>query len=84
MNSSDEESLKEDHGEVFTGMFTEGCTAPVLLSRSQVAQQRAAGSPLRNWKIRRCEQSWMLAIRGRLRAKWICVCHKDAIPKPGS
>jgi hypothetical protein len=42
MNSNDEESLKEEHGEVLTGMYTEGLKAPVLISQSEVARQKAA------------------------------------------
>jgi hypothetical protein len=41
MNSSDEDSSQEEHGEVLTGMFTDGLKAPVLLTQSQVAQQKA-------------------------------------------
>jgi hypothetical protein len=44
MNSSDEELLKEEHGEVLTVMYTEGLKAPVLLSQAAVARQRAAWS----------------------------------------
>jgi hypothetical protein len=42
MNSSDEDSPKEEHGEVLTGMYTAGLEAPVLLSQSEVARQKAA------------------------------------------
>jgi hypothetical protein len=44
MNSDDEESLKEEHGEVLTGMYTNGLKAPVLLSQSEVAHQMAVAS----------------------------------------
>jgi hypothetical protein len=50
MNSSDEESLKEEHGDELTGMFTQGCTAPVLLSKSETARQRAAGSAMKRYQ----------------------------------
>jgi hypothetical protein len=42
MNSSDEKSPTEEHGEVLTGMYTKGCTAPVPMSQSEVARQKAA------------------------------------------
>jgi hypothetical protein len=40
MNSSDEESPK--HGEVLTGMYTDGLKAPVLIAQAEVARQKAA------------------------------------------
>jgi hypothetical protein len=47
MNSSDEESPKEEHGDVLTDMYTAGLKAPVLLSQSEVARQRAAAEHYR-------------------------------------
>jgi hypothetical protein len=41
MHSSDEDSAVEERGDVLTGMYTEGLKAPVILSRSEVARQRA-------------------------------------------
>jgi hypothetical protein len=41
MNSSDEDSPKEERGDKLTGTYTDGLKAPVLLTQSQVAQQRA-------------------------------------------
>jgi hypothetical protein len=38
MNSSDEDSPTEEHGDKLTGMYTEGLKAPVHLSQSQVAR----------------------------------------------
>jgi hypothetical protein len=37
-NSSDEDSPKEEHGEVLTGMYTDVLKAPVLLSQSEAAR----------------------------------------------
>jgi hypothetical protein len=42
MNSSDEDSPEEEHGECFTGVYTHGLKAPVTLSQSEVARQKAA------------------------------------------
>jgi hypothetical protein len=42
MSSSDEDSKTEEHGEVLTGMCTEGLKAPVLISQAEVARQKAA------------------------------------------
>jgi hypothetical protein len=47
MNSSDEESTKEEHGDVLTGMYTAGLKASVLLFQSEVAHQRAAAEAFR-------------------------------------
>jgi hypothetical protein len=44
MNSDDEESVKEEHGDVLTGVYTNGLKAPVILSQSEVARQKAAAS----------------------------------------
>jgi hypothetical protein len=44
MNSSDEESPKKEHGEVLTGMYTERLKAPILISQSETARQKAAWS----------------------------------------
>jgi hypothetical protein len=41
MHSSDEDSAVEERGGVRTGMHKNGIQAPVLLSRSEVARQRA-------------------------------------------
>jgi hypothetical protein len=41
MNSSDEDSHQEERGEVLTGMYTSGLQAPVVLSQTEVARQRA-------------------------------------------
>jgi hypothetical protein len=54
MNSSDEDSPQEESGEVLTGMYTNGLKAPVLLSQSEVARQRAAAEAFKkvgygNW-----------------------------------
>jgi hypothetical protein len=40
MNSSDEESPTEEHGEELKGMYVGGIKAPVVLSQSEVARQR--------------------------------------------
>jgi hypothetical protein len=40
-NSSDEDSPIEEHGEVLKGMCTEGVKAPVVISESEVAKQKA-------------------------------------------
>jgi hypothetical protein len=48
MNSSDEDSPKEERGDELTGMYTDGCTAPVLLTQSQVAQQKAFHAHLKS------------------------------------
>jgi hypothetical protein len=48
MNSSDEDSPKEEHGEALTGMYTEGLKAPVMLSQSEVAHQKAAAAALKS------------------------------------
>jgi hypothetical protein len=50
MNSSDEESIKEEHGDELTGMFTDGCTVPKLLSISETASQKAAGSGVKSFQ----------------------------------
>jgi hypothetical protein len=42
MNSDDEDAVNEEHGDVLTDMYTAGLKAPVLLSQSEVARQRAA------------------------------------------
>jgi hypothetical protein len=42
MNSSDEDLPYEEHGEKLEGMYTHGLQAPVVLSQSEVARQRAA------------------------------------------
>jgi hypothetical protein len=47
LSSSDEESPEEEHGEKLTGMYTHGLNAPVILSQSEVAQQRAASEQLK-------------------------------------
>jgi hypothetical protein len=44
MNSSDEDSPQEERGEVLTGMYTSGLSAPVLLFRSEVAHQSRSQS----------------------------------------
>jgi hypothetical protein len=54
MNSSDEESATEEHSDVLTGMYTAGLKAPVVLSQSEVARQRASAEYFRkvrygNW-----------------------------------
>jgi hypothetical protein len=41
MNSSDEDSVVEEHGDILTGMYKNDLQAPVLLSRSEVARQGA-------------------------------------------
>jgi hypothetical protein len=47
MNSSDEESLTEEHGEKLEGMYVGGPKAPVLISQSEVARQKAAAAYLK-------------------------------------
>jgi hypothetical protein len=47
MNSSDEESPTEEHGEKLEGMYVGGIKAPVLLSQSEVARQKAAATALK-------------------------------------
>jgi hypothetical protein len=47
MNSTDEDSPEEEHGEKLTGMYTAGLKAPVLVSQSKVARQRAAAESRR-------------------------------------
>jgi hypothetical protein len=42
MNPSDDESLVEEHGDEEKNMYTHGFKAPILLSRSEVARQRAS------------------------------------------
>jgi hypothetical protein len=44
MNSSDEDSKTEEHGEVLTGMYMNCLKAPILISKSGVARQKAAWS----------------------------------------
>jgi hypothetical protein len=44
MDSNDEDSPKEEHGDVLSGMYTAGLKIPVLLSQSEVARERAAPS----------------------------------------
>jgi hypothetical protein len=44
MNSSDEESPNEEHGDKLTGMYENGLKAPVLISQSEAARQKAAWS----------------------------------------
>jgi hypothetical protein len=77
MNPSDEESLKEEHGDVLTGVLTEGCTAPVLLSRSQVAQQRAAGSAIKELENQRMRAELDACDQGPAQGKMdTCVSHR--------
>jgi hypothetical protein len=47
VNSSDEDSPEEEHGEKLEGMYTSGLKAPVVLSQSDVAPQRAAAEQLK-------------------------------------
>jgi hypothetical protein len=47
MNSSDEDSPNEEHGYKLTGMYTNNLKAPVYLSQSQVAQQKAQVAALK-------------------------------------
>jgi hypothetical protein len=47
-NSEDEDSPKEEHGDVETGMYTEGLKAPVLISQHEVARQKAAASCIKS------------------------------------
>jgi hypothetical protein len=57
MNSSDEESLKEEHGDELTGMSTEGCKAPVPMTQSQVARQKAwAAQQRKRAELDACDQ----------------------------
>jgi hypothetical protein len=42
MNSSDEDSSTEEHGDNLTGVYVGDLSAPVLLSQSQVARQKGA------------------------------------------
>jgi hypothetical protein len=48
MNSSDEDSPQEERGDELTGMYADGCTAPVRLTQSQVAQQKAFHAHLKS------------------------------------
>jgi hypothetical protein len=57
MNSSDEESIKEEHGDELTGMYTEGCKAPVLMSQAEVAKQKAwAAHQKKRAELDACDQ----------------------------
>jgi hypothetical protein len=47
MNSDDEESLKEEHGEVLTGMYVGGVKQPIILSQSEAARQRAIATAIK-------------------------------------
>jgi hypothetical protein len=47
MNSSDEDSPNEEHGDKLTGMYTDGLKSPVALSQSQVAFQKARTAALK-------------------------------------
>jgi hypothetical protein len=47
MNSSDQDSPQDENGDVLTWMYTNGLEAPVILSRSEVARQRAAAEGLK-------------------------------------
>jgi hypothetical protein len=47
MNSSDEDSPQEERGDVLSGMYTSGLEAPVVLSQSEAARQRAAAEQLK-------------------------------------
>jgi hypothetical protein len=44
MNSSDEESPTEEHGEELKGVYVGGIKAPVVLSQSEVARPKAAAA----------------------------------------
>jgi hypothetical protein len=48
MSSSDEDSPNEEHGDALEGVYTHGCKAPVLLSRLEVARQKAAAEGFKN------------------------------------
>jgi hypothetical protein len=46
-NSSDEDSPQDERGEELTGMYANGLKAPVVLSQSEVARQRATRHALK-------------------------------------
>jgi hypothetical protein len=48
MNSDEEDSPKEEHGDELTGMYTDGLKAPVILAQSQVAFQKARTAALKS------------------------------------
>jgi hypothetical protein len=50
MDSGDKDSVKEEHEDVLTGVYTEGCTAPRVLSKSETALVRAAGSAMKKFR----------------------------------
>jgi hypothetical protein len=47
LNSSDEDSENEDHGEVLKGVYVGGIKVPVVLSQSEVAKQKAAAAAIK-------------------------------------
>jgi hypothetical protein len=47
MNSSVEDSPQDERGDELTGMYTNGLKAPVILSQSEIARQRAAAEGLK-------------------------------------
>jgi hypothetical protein len=48
MNSSDEDAPNQEHGEDLTGMYIGGLKAPVVLSQSEVARQKATVHALKS------------------------------------
>jgi hypothetical protein len=44
MTSSDEDSTTEEHGDKLTGVYVGDLKAPVLLSQSEVARQKAVSA----------------------------------------
>jgi hypothetical protein len=47
MNSDDEESTKEEHGDELTGVYVGGLKQLIVLSQSEAARQRAIAMPIK-------------------------------------
>jgi hypothetical protein len=81
MNSSDEESPTEEHGEELKGVYVGGIKAPVLISQSEAARQRAVGATIKGKGGQPRPQSPLLPSPERLESSDSDM-HESFLPAP--